>query len=124
MGKCGFMSRSLTSGIHYRALQCSGPGYSSRTHWQWEYELLKVNYNLLLLIFFLQGDYGGYLSREHIFVTFQKAKLSCSDGKDYPVNFNEIRKWQSSFFSLILWFCYVSCSETFDWEQQAISEWP
>ena len=56
-------------------------------------EVLKVNYNLLLLIFFLQGDYGGYHGHQQTFVTFQKAKLSCSDGKDYPVNFNEIRKW-------------------------------
>ena len=113
------LSRSLTRGIHYRALQCSGPGYSSRTHWQCEYEVLKVNYNLLLLIVFLQGDYGGYHGHQRSFVTFQKAKLSCSDGKDYPVNFNEIRKWWRTFFSLIYDFVMFPAQR-----QQAISEWP
>lgn len=38
-----------------------------------------------------KGDYGGYHGHQRTFVTFQKAKLSCSDGKDYPVNFNEIQ---------------------------------
>ena len=39
-----------------------------------------------------QGDYAGKAGLKKYFVTFQKAKLSCSDGGDYPVTFNEIRK--------------------------------
>ncbi|XP_078378520.1 semaphorin-5A-like [Oculina patagonica] len=38
-----------------------------------------------------KGDYGGDYFLKKNFITFQKAKLSCSDGGDFPLNFNEIQ---------------------------------
>ncbi len=49
-------------------------------------------YNLKLFSSCFQGDYGGDYFLKKNFITFQKAKLSCSDGGDFPLNFNEIRK--------------------------------
>ena len=51
-----------------------------------------IAYGYVFFKCLFQGDYGGRYSLKNVFVTFQKAKLSCSDGTDYPFNFNEIRK--------------------------------
>ena len=57
--------------------------------------LVGTSYHLPIKVFYFpcpQGDYGGPLGLKKNFVTFQKAKLICSDGADFPLNFNELRE--------------------------------
>ncbi|XP_058964433.2 semaphorin-5A isoform X3 [Pocillopora verrucosa] len=44
-----------------------------------------------------KGDYAGQSTLRKYFITYQKAKLVCSDGGEYPVYFNEIQDvwWDS-----------------------------